>query len=105
MSSIKVFENKKIRTQWNEQEEDWYFSVVDVVDALTDSTNATVYWRKLKQRLKAEGNETVTNCHALKMTAKDGTRLLYLKACLPQEVRILTVSPLQLNLLNKLNQQ
>ena len=72
MSSIKVFENKKIRTQWNEQEEDWYFSVVDVVDALTDSTNATVYWRKLKQRLKAEGNETVTNCHALKMTAKDG---------------------------------
>ena len=72
MSNIKVFENKKIRTQWNETEEDWYFSVVDVIEALTNSVDPTAYWRKLKQRLKEEGNETVTNCHALKMIAKDG---------------------------------
>lgn len=72
MSNIKVFEDRKIRAEWNEQEEDWYFSVVDVVEALTDSVDPTAYWRKLKQRLKDEGNETVTNCHALKMIAKDG---------------------------------
>ena len=72
MSNIKVFEDKKIRTHWNEQEEDWYFSVVDVISALTDSIDPTAYWRKLKQRLKKEGNETVTNCHALKMISKDG---------------------------------
>ncbi len=72
MSNIKVFEDKKIRTQWNAEEEDWYFSVVDVIEALTDSVDPTAYWRKLKQRLKDEGNETVTNCHALKMLAKDG---------------------------------
>ena len=72
MSNIKVFEDKKIRTQWNEMEEDWYFSVVDVIEALTNSVDSTTYWRKLKQRLKEEGNETVTNCHGLKMIAKDG---------------------------------
>ena len=76
MSNIKVFEDKKIRTQWNADEEDWYFSVVDVVEALTDSVDPTAYWRKLKQRLKEEGNETVTNCHALKMIAKDGKNRL-----------------------------
>ncbi|MBR2878801.1 MAG: hypothetical protein IKB92_06860, partial [Clostridia bacterium] len=57
---------------WNEETEEWYFSVVDVVSVLTDSNDPTAYWRKLKQRLKAEGNETVTNCHGLKMTAADG---------------------------------
>ncbi len=72
MSNIKVFEDKKIRTQWNETEEDWYFSVVDVVEALTDSPNPQTYWRVLKKRLKDEGNETVTNCNGLKMIAKDG---------------------------------
>ncbi len=72
MSNIKIFENKKIRTEWNEKEEDWYFSVVDVITVLTDSVNPTAYWRKLKQRLKEEGNETVTNCHTLKMKALDG---------------------------------
>ncbi len=72
MSNIKVFEDKKIRTQWNADEEDWYFSVVDVVEALTDSPNPQTYWRVLKKRLKDEGNETVTNCNALKMIAKDG---------------------------------
>ncbi len=76
MSNIKVFENKQIRTLWNEQEEDWYFSVVDVIAALTDSDNPQVYWRVLKKRLKDEGNETVTNCNALKMAAKDGKNRL-----------------------------
>ena len=71
-NKIKLFESKKIRTAWNEDEEEWYFSVVDVVDVLTDSTNPSTYWRKLKQRLKQEGNETVTNCHGLKMQAIDG---------------------------------
>ena len=73
-NKIKLFESKKIRTAWNEDEEEWYFSVVDVVDVLTDSTNPSTYWRKLKQRLKQEGNETVTNCHGLKMQAIDGKK-------------------------------
>lgn len=68
---IKLFENYKVRTLWDEEKEDWYFSVVDIVRVLTDSKDSTAYWRKLKQRLKAEGNETVTNCHALKMIAPD----------------------------------
>ena len=71
-NKVKIFEDKKIRTAWNEETEEWYFSVVDVVSVLTDSNDPTAYWRKLKQRLKAEGNETVTNCHGLKMTAADG---------------------------------
>jgi len=70
--AIKLFEDKNIRTRWDDKEEKWYFSIVDVIAALTQSTDATAYWRKLKQRLKEEGNETVTNCHALKMIAQDG---------------------------------
>lgn len=61
-----------MRTQWNEENEKWYFSVVDVVHILTDSVDVAAYWRKLKQRLKHEGNETVTYLHGLKMKAKDG---------------------------------
>lgn len=64
---IQLFENQRIRTAWDEEKEEWYFSIVDVVGVLTDSVDPTAYWRKLKQRLKAEGNETVTNCHGLKM--------------------------------------
>ncbi len=70
--AIQLFEEKKVRTVWDEEQEKWYFSIVDVVVVLTDSVDATAYWRKLKQRLKAEGNETVTNCHGLKMRAADG---------------------------------
>lgn len=70
--AIQLFSDRKIRTAWDDKEEKWYFSVVDVVGALTDSIDATAYWRKLKQRLKAEGNETVTICHALKLLAADG---------------------------------
>lgn len=69
---IKVFESKRVRTLWNSEEEEWYFSVVDIVAILTDSKDPNAYWRKLKQRLKDEGNESVTNCHALKMQAADG---------------------------------
>jgi hypothetical protein len=72
MSSIKLFENKHVRSQWDAEREVWYFSIIDVVAVLTESADPAAYWRKLKQRLKAEGNETVTNCHGLKMTANDG---------------------------------
>ena len=71
-NSIKLFEEHKVRTSWNNEEEKWYFSVIDIVAILTESKDPTAYWRKLKQRLKAEGNETVTNCHGLKMIAPDG---------------------------------
>ncbi len=59
-------------TLWDAEVEKWFISIVDVIEVLTESVNPTAYWRKLKQRLKAEGNETVTNCHGLKMKAKDG---------------------------------
>ena len=80
---IKLFEDKKVRTLWDSEKEEWYFSVVDVVAVLTESKDATAYWRKLKQRLKEEGNETVTNCHGLKMRAPDGK--LRLTDCLTTE--------------------
>lgn len=70
--AIKLFEQRQVRAQWDDGEEKWYFSIVDVVAILTESIDAQAYWRKLKQRLKEEGNETVTNCHALKMSAADG---------------------------------
>ena len=71
-NKIKLFENKQVRTLWNAEEEEWYFSVVDIVAILTDSPNPQTYWRVLKKRLKDEGNETVTNCNGLKMLAADG---------------------------------
>ena len=73
--AIQLFQERKVRTAWDDQEEKWYFSVVDVCGVLTDSKDALTarkYWNKLKQRLKEEGNETVTNCHQLKMLAADG---------------------------------
>jgi hypothetical protein len=69
---IKMFGARQIRSVWDDEAEKWYFSIVDVIAVLTDSKNPLAYWRKLKQRLKAEGNETVTSCHGLKMTAADG---------------------------------
>ena len=69
---VKLFDDRKVRTIWNEDEEKWYFSIVDVVTVLTDSDNPQTYWRVLKNRLKKEGNETVTNCNALKLPAADG---------------------------------
>lgn len=70
--TLQLFEQKKVRTIWDEEQEKWYFAIVDVVAVLTESVDAQSYWRKLKQRLKEEGNETVTNCHAFKMKAADG---------------------------------
>ncbi len=73
-NKLKVFESKQIRTLWNAEEEEWYFSVVDVCNVLAESTSSDVgaYWRKLKQRLKKEGSEVVTFCHGLKMQSSDG---------------------------------
>ena len=70
--SLQIFEDRKIRTVWDDEQEKWYFSIVDTVEILTESKDATAYWNKLKQRLKEEGNETVTNCHQFKMRALDG---------------------------------
>ena len=70
--AIQLFNDRKIRAAWDDVEEKWYFSIVDVVSVLTDSADGRKYWNKLKQRLKEEGNETVTNCHQFKLTASDG---------------------------------
>ena len=71
---IKLFEQKQVRTHWDAESEEWYFSVVDICNVLSESASKDpgAYWRKLKQRLKAEGSEVVTNCHGLKMQAADG---------------------------------
>ena len=70
--AIKIFEEKKVRTVWNDETEEWFFSIVDVVSILTESVDGRKYWNKLKQRLKAEGSELVTNCHQLKLPSTDG---------------------------------
>lgn len=69
---IQLFDSKKVRTVWDSEQEKWYFSIVDIVAILTESVDPSAYWRKLKQRLKKEGNETVTSCHAFKMLSADG---------------------------------
>jgi hypothetical protein len=71
-TAIKIFEEKQVRSIWDADNERWYFAIVDVVAVLTDSPNPQVYWRVMKNRLRAEGNETVTNCNGLKMLAADG---------------------------------
>jgi len=93
VSSIKLFENKHVRSQWDAEREAWYFSIVDVVAVLTDSADPSAYWRKLKQRLKEEGNETVTNCHGLKMTAADGKSRLTDVANTEQLLRLIQSIP------------
>ena len=74
--AIKIFEEKKVRTLWDDEQEKWYFSIVDVVSILTDSVDGRKYWNKLKERLKKEGNQTATNCHQLKLVASDGKKRL-----------------------------
>jgi hypothetical protein len=91
--AIQLFEAKKVRTVWDDEQEKWYFSIVDVCVVLTDSKDPTAYWRKLKQRLKEEGNETVTNCHALKMLAADGKMRLTDVADTEQLFRIIQSIP------------
>ena len=71
--NLQLFENTPIRTAWDEDNEEWFFAIVDVIAVLTESKDPSAYWRKLKQRLKAEGNETVTNCHGLKLKALMGS--------------------------------
>lgn len=93
---IQIFEDKKIRTAWNEETEEWYFSVVDVIEVLTeqpDYQGARNYWKVLKKRLKDEGNETVTNCNQLKMTAADGKKRLTDVADTEQLLRIIQSIP------------
>ncbi|MDR3227379.1 MAG: hypothetical protein LBT56_06880, partial [Prevotellaceae bacterium] len=74
--SIKLFEEKKVRTLWDEDREEWYFSVVDVVAVLTESPDPRNYWKVLKNRLRKEGNESVTNCNQLKLPAADGKKYM-----------------------------
>ena len=90
---LQLFEDQKIRTAWDEEREEWYFSVVDVVSALTESTDGRKYWNKLKQRMKDEGNELVTNCHQLKMKATDGKQRLTDVATTEELLRIIQSIP------------
>ena len=92
-SALAIFEDFKIRRHYDEKTETWYFSIVDVVYALTQSKDALAYWRKLKQRLKEEGNQTVTNCHALKMVAADGKMRLTDVATPEQLLRLIQSIP------------
>ena len=92
---VQLFEDQPIRTAWVEDEEEWYFSVVDVVQALTESADGRKYWNKLKQRLKEEGSQLVTNCHQLKMTAKDGKKRMTDVANTEQLLRIIQSIPLK----------
>ena len=93
VEQLQLFEEQPIRAAWDEEHEEWYFSIVDVVRVLTESKDVAVYWRKVKQRLKAEGNETVTNCHALKLKAADGKRRLTDVANTEQLLRIIQSIP------------
>lgn len=92
-NSIKLFGSDKIRAVWDDEQEKWYFSVVDVVAVLTESPNPQTYWRVLKKRLKDEGNETVTNCNGLKMPAADGKMRLTDVADTEQLLRIIQSVP------------
>jgi DNA-damage-inducible protein D len=91
--SLAVFESKQIRRSYDEDSEIWYFSIVDVVSILTQSEDGRKYWNKLKQRLKEEGNETVTNCHQLKMKASDGKMRLTDVATVEQLLRLIQSIP------------
>ncbi len=91
--AVRLFNNKEIRVEWNEDEEKWYFAVVDVVGVLSESVNPAAYWRKLKERLLKEGNQTVTNCHALKLRAADGKMRLTDVADSEQLLRIIQSIP------------
>lgn len=91
--AIKIFEDKQVRSVWDAEAEKWYISIVDVVEVLTGSVDPAAYWRKLKQRLKAEGNETVTDCHGLKMKAPDGKMRMTDVADIEQLFRLIQSIP------------
>ena len=92
-NKIQLYENQPIRTAWDEENEEWFFSIVDVIKVLTESKDPSAYWRKLKQRLTEEGNETVTNCHGLKMKAADGKRRMTDVANTEQLLRLIQSIP------------
>ena len=92
-TAIKLFDDKKIRSIWDDEQEKWYISIIDVIEVLTESVDPPAYWRKLKQRLKEEGNETVTNCHGLKMLAPDGKMRLTDVATVEQLFRLIQSIP------------
>jgi len=93
-NAIKIFEEKKVRTLWDADQEKWFISIIDVIAILTESIDPNAYWRKLKQRLKEEGNETVTNCHGLKMKATDGKMRMTDVADTEQLFRLIQSIPL-----------
>ena len=93
MSHVVLFEQQRVRRAWSEADQKWYFAIVDVVAVLTESVNAGAYWRKLKERLKKEGNETVTSCHGLKMTAADGKQRMTDVADVQQLPRLIQSVP------------
>ena len=90
---IQLFEDQPIRAAWDSEQEEWYFSIVDVIRVLTDSPNPQTYWRVMKKRLKDEGNETVTNCNGLKMVAADGKRRMTDVATTEQLLRLIQSIP------------
>ena len=92
-NQIKIFRDQKIRSKWNSEEEEWYFSVIDVVGVLSESENPRKYWSVLKSRLKKEGNETATNCSRLKMLSPDGKMRLTDVANTEQILRIIQSIP------------
>ena len=91
--AIKLFDEKQVRYVWDDEQEKYYFSIVDVIQVLTDSVDGRKYWNKLKQRLKAEGNESVTNCHQLKLQASDGKKYLTDVADTEQLLRLIQSVP------------
>lgn len=91
--AMKLFEDRKVRTVWDDETEEWYFSIVDVVGILTDSPNPNNYWKVLKNRLRKEGNETVTNCNQLKLRAADGKMRLTDVATTEQMLRLIQSIP------------
>ena len=90
---LKIFDNKNVRVVWDDEQEKWYFSIVDVCGALTDSPNPRNYWKVLKHRLLKEGNETVTNCNQLKLKSEDGKMRLTDVADTEQLFRIIQSIP------------
>jgi len=92
-NAIKLFEEKKVRTVWDDETEEWYFSVVDVIEVLTESENPRKYWSVLKTRIKKEGNQTATNCSQLKMEASDGRKRLTDVATTEQLFRLIQSIP------------
>jgi DNA-damage-inducible protein D len=93
LSTVKLFQSKQIRSVWDATAQKWYFAIVDVIAVLTVSADPGAYWRKLKERLKKEGNETVTNCHGLKITAADGKKRLTDVADTEQLLRLIQSIP------------